>query len=292
MNSQARHIDWKALGDRLGELASHTYFLLNIASSYPADSPFARLSEGQERHERDMIRPTVISEAIASVSMSLVAANDSIHAMGEAFSSKRPFPVLGFAAGTLTRSALESLARAHYLQSGADQETMLRRWMTLRVSNVENMIKESSSDLDRSAKDHATRRRLRAAADALGIARRDQTISFGRMTVDLLDTVIADRPLGGVRMSGSSEYSFLSSLAHGEAAGHAHMTTVLSRGTGNFGLNQTTVGMNSNTFARCTLSLMPAYLSVIAVFLMGCGVANEEIVAWQQSVVEAFAQDR
>lgn len=263
--------------------------MLNMSMTYPPHSPFAQISQGQERHERDILRSNEISRAIASARMSLVAALDCVHAIGAAMRSDGTTPLRGFAVGSLVRSAIESLGRAHYLISATDQDELLRRWVKLAISAFDNKIKESDLEMDRAARDRATLRRLNEAADHLGLPPKGQRrISFGRMAIDLMDVALAGRPVWFPRANGSTEYSFLSSIAHGEQSGHEIMSTVTSKGDASFGLNHTIVVMSADVWARCTLVLLPTLIHVVKEFLEGSAIDEASIDRWIEDTANAF----
>ncbi|QNA93276.1 MULTISPECIES: hypothetical protein [unclassified Microbacterium] len=278
-------MDWSDAGQRLLTQANDTNLRVHLAMPFAAGSPFQQIAAGQERFATDTIAPNAITDAIASAGASIIAALDCLRALGASMVAGDP--VYGFAAGSLVRSAIESLGRAWYLIEPNDAEELLSRWMRLRLANSENALKERIKNPDDFARAKATHDQLLAAAAPFGISKKDRAISFGRLFIDVVDMAFARmRSLEG--HSGSTEYSFLSSLAHGEDSGHHQMSEVLVRGGGAYGLNLVQFGLSGDAYARCLIVLVPTYLNVVAHYLLGAGAQRPEVEEWWATAMEAL----
>ncbi|MFB2554906.1 hypothetical protein [Herbiconiux liangxiaofengii] len=209
----------------------------------PSEGPLWAITKNQEKLGA---RPNELSVGLASARMSIVVAADFAKAFAGLL---RQHNQIGFAFGSVARSAAEASGRADYILSYTDQQDLLARWTRARkLSHASYASSLAASDDSGHAMAKRIAGEIEAILDGLKLTGKARGVTHGSVAVTLLDKVFKST-------TGSSEYSFLSSMSHGDNSATETFTTVVSTGTGPEGLNTTKLQMPSNLILRCWMAV-------------------------------------
>lgn len=192
------------------------------------------------------VRSNELAIALASARMSVVVATD----FGKAFASLlMQDDLAGFALGSVARSAVESAGRAYYLLSHEDATDLLRRWAKVRKLSLTTYV-SAIPDADGLSKTEGSEviAAIESTLTTLGLTGRSRNVTHGYMAVTLCDLLHGEG-------NGSREYSYLSSIAHGDGSAADAFTTIVEHGTGPHGMNFMFLDAPSNLVIRCWLAL-------------------------------------
>lgn len=176
--------------------------------AYPTGSWAANVTQNDSAFDIGVIGAAPATQAMAGIPWSLVSGIDHLSAIADSLQSSL---TIGYPLATLARGAMEAYGRAHFLMEPTDTESVIKRWVATRLSDLKFAIMSCQDPRDK-ARLEQLRDALKSDAASLNFSNNDLKLSFTALATDVHDHVYQEH-------DGSAEYSILSAVAHAENSG-------------------------------------------------------------------------
>ncbi|MET3773049.1 hypothetical protein ACJJV6_08710 [Arthrobacter nitrophenolicus] len=214
------------LGDALAEHidpamnAANRLSTIVTKGTYAAGSWIATVTQHDAGFVTGTIGTAPATQAVAGIPWSLASGIDHLSALADSLQSAR---TIGYPLATLARGAMEAYGRAHFLVDATDTETLVKRWLATRLSDLK-FASMSCEEPAEALRLEQLRDDLKSDASSLNFSAADTKLSF-----TALATAVHDHVYQG--SDGSAEYSMLSAVAHAENSGIHRLSKLEQRDT-------------------------------------------------------------